>query len=131
MPAVVTVKYLGDAQKEAELSRLLEKTFEKLPGQWRVALIGDQGNTIWMLKVADSEGREVFTQQFDGQDGSHLPDRIRKGATDFIVGHFRWQISEEEKEAARLRSIGDIKDAQALESALTERKAILKEYDAV
>lgn len=123
----VTVRYLGFA--ESQIEELLEKIFERCPESWSVQMIGDSQNTIWRLKVSDSEGQVLWDQMFYGEDGGHDAAKIKSEARNFLVAYFRARLTEQEQEADGLRSIGGSRKAQALESSVAERKATLAEYE--
>jgi hypothetical protein len=76
MPAEITVQYLGEAEKEATLRVGLDKLFEKRPGAWKVSVLGDQRNTVWVAKVMGPEDRGEHVHKFYGEDGGHAIEKI-------------------------------------------------------
>ncbi len=51
MSVEVTVKYLGDPEKEEQFKQKIPTLFEGVEGHWEVKVLGDQRNTIWELTV--------------------------------------------------------------------------------
>lgn len=76
MPAEITVKYLGEDEKEVALRSGLSKLFEKDTGAWKVRVLGDQSNTIWVATVTAPNERAQHVHKFYGEDGGHNVDKI-------------------------------------------------------
>ena len=76
MPAEITVRYLGEAEKETALRSGLSKLFEKYAGAWKVSVLGDQGNTVWVAKVTGPQDRGEHLHKFYGEDGGHNVEKI-------------------------------------------------------
>lgn len=50
MAARITVKYLGDAEKENLIGERLAEELKDYP-DWRVSVLGSAGNDVWEIKV--------------------------------------------------------------------------------
>lgn len=76
MSVTITLAHLGFADNDAELSRRIEQIFESYEGDWKVKIIGDQMNTIWVMTITNPQGNNIFLKKLYSEDGSHQVQRI-------------------------------------------------------
>src|SRR6266487_451687 len=75
MSVEVTVKYLGDPEKEEQFKQKIPTLFESVEGHWEVKVLGDQRNTIWELTVNGPTHHLINRKNFDGP-GQHSNQAI-------------------------------------------------------
>lgn len=75
MPVTVEMHNTGDAGSPRDISARIEHVFSDRPGDWRVIIIGSQGNDNWEMKVT---GPNAFERSFtlEGASGQHEPGAV-------------------------------------------------------
>ncbi len=70
MAVTVEVHNTGDAGRQRDVVAMIEHMFSDRPGDWRVVIIGSQGNDRWEMKIT---GPNAFERSYtlEGTLGQH------------------------------------------------------------
>lgn len=76
MGVTVELHNTGNAADQAEIAAAIEHVLSDSPGEWRITILGSQGNDRWEMKI---EGPNGFERSYtlEGSAGEHQPDIIR------------------------------------------------------
>jgi hypothetical protein len=70
MAVTVEMQNTGDAESQRDVVARIEHVFSDRPGDWRVAILGSQGNDTWEMQITGPNGFErSFT--LEGELGQH------------------------------------------------------------
>jgi hypothetical protein len=75
MAVLVEMHHIGDPGLQAEVRALIEHVLADRPGDWRVSIIGSQGNDRWEMKISGPNGFER-SYTLEGTAGQHEPQVI-------------------------------------------------------
>jgi hypothetical protein len=77
MAVSVEMHHTGDAASQREVAALIEHFLADRPGDWRVSIVGSQGNDRWELKIT---GPTAFERSYtlEGSAGEHEPQAIAR-----------------------------------------------------
>jgi len=72
MPVTVEIHNTGDAEVQRDVAAMIEHVLAERPGDWRVVIVGSQGNDRWEMKIT---GPKAFERSFtlEGAMGQHEP----------------------------------------------------------
>lgn len=75
MAVLVEMHHTGDAASQREVAALIEHMLADRPGDWRVSILGSQGNDRWEMKIV---GPNAFERSYtlEGSAGQHEPQAI-------------------------------------------------------
>jgi hypothetical protein len=75
MAVTVEMHNTGDAEAQRDLLAIIEHIFADRPGDWRVEILGSQGNDRWELKIT---GPNAFERSYtlEGTLGQHEPNVV-------------------------------------------------------
>jgi hypothetical protein len=70
MAVTVEMHNTGDAESQRDVVAMIEHVFSDRPGDWRVVILGSQGNDNWEMKIT---GPNVFERSYtlEGELGQH------------------------------------------------------------
>ena len=75
MPVTVEMHNTGEANLQRDVVARIEHVLSDRPGDWRVVILGSQGNDRWEMKVSGPQGFErSFT--LEGALGQHEPGTV-------------------------------------------------------
>jgi hypothetical protein len=76
MAVSVELHNTGNPDNRAEITAIIEHVLSGRPGDWRVLIIGSQGNDRWEMKI---EGPHSFERSYtlEGSANEHRPEVIR------------------------------------------------------
>jgi hypothetical protein len=75
MTVIVEMHHTGDAASQREVAALIEHMLADRPGDWRVSIVGSQGNDRWEMKIT---GPNAFERSYtlEGSAGQHEPQAV-------------------------------------------------------
>jgi hypothetical protein len=75
MAVTVEMHNTGDAELQRDVVAMIEHVLADRPGNWRVVIIGSQGNDRWEMKIA---GPNAFERSYtlEGTLGQHEPSTV-------------------------------------------------------
>jgi len=75
MAVTVEMHNTGDPTLQRELEAIIEHTFADRTGDWRVVILGSQGNDRWEMKI---NGPNAFERSYtlEGALGQHEPSTV-------------------------------------------------------
>jgi hypothetical protein len=75
MPVTVEMHNTGDAESQRDLVARIEHLLSDRPGDWRVMILGSQGNDRWEMKIT---GPNAFERSYtlEGESGQHEPNAV-------------------------------------------------------
>ena len=75
MAVSAEMHHTGDAASQREVAALVEHALADRPGDWRVLIVGSQGNDRWEMTIA---GPNAFERSYtlEGSAGEHEPQAI-------------------------------------------------------
>lgn len=76
MAVTVELHNTGNPSDQTEIVAIIEHTLAGSSGDWRVSIVGSQGNDRWEMKI---EGPNSFERSYtlEGSAGEHEPSIIR------------------------------------------------------
>src|ERR1022692_4468309 len=85
MAVTVEMHHTGDAASQREVAALIEHMLADRPGDWRVSIVGSQGNDRWEMKIT---GPNAFERSYtlEGSAGEHEPQAIAKNVARMVPG---------------------------------------------
>jgi len=75
MAVLVEMHHTGEAASQREVAAVIEHVLADRPGDWRVSIVGSQGNDQWEMKIAGPNGFER-SYTLEGSAGEHEPQVI-------------------------------------------------------
>ncbi len=75
MPVMVEMHNTGDAESQRDVVARIEHILSERPGDWRVMILGSQGNDRWELKITGPNGFER-SYTLEGTLGQHEPGSV-------------------------------------------------------
>ena len=75
MAVLVEMHHTGDAASQREVAALVEHMLADRPGDWRVSIVGSQGNDRWEMRITGPNGFER-SYTLEGSAGEHQPQVI-------------------------------------------------------
>jgi hypothetical protein len=75
MSVIVEMHNTADAQSRRDLIAMLEHVLADRPGEWRVVIMGSQGNDRWEMQIAGPNGFER-SYTLEGALGQHEPSTV-------------------------------------------------------
>jgi hypothetical protein len=76
MAVSVEMQHTGDSGLQAEVRAIIEHALADRVGDWRVSIVGSQGNDRWELKIVGPNGFER-SYTLEGSAGEHQPEVIQ------------------------------------------------------
>jgi hypothetical protein len=76
MGVTVELHNTGNPADQAEIVAAIEHTLAESSGDWRVSIVGSQGNDRWDMKIQGPNGFER-SYTLEGSAGEHEPNVIR------------------------------------------------------
>jgi hypothetical protein len=75
MPVTVEMHNTGDAESQRDVVARIEHILSDRPGDWRVMILGSQGNDRWEMKIT---GPNAFERSYtlEGELGQHQPNAV-------------------------------------------------------
>lgn len=75
MPVMVEMHNTGDAESQRDVVARIEHILSDRPGDWRVMILGSQGNDRWEMKIT---GPNAFERSYtlEGELGQHEPNAV-------------------------------------------------------
>jgi hypothetical protein len=75
MPVTVEMHNTGDAEMQRDVAAMVEHVLAERPGDWRVVIVGSQGNDRWEMKIT---GPNAFERSYtlEGAMGQHEPGTV-------------------------------------------------------
>jgi hypothetical protein len=85
MAVTIETHNTGDAEMQRDLVAMVEHIFADRPGDWRVEILGSQGNDRWEMKIT---GPNAFERSYtlEGELGQHEPAAVAAIVSKMLPG---------------------------------------------
>jgi len=75
MPVIVEMHNTGNPELQRDIAAMIEHVLSDRPGEWKVSILGSQGDDQWEMKIL---GPNAFERCYvlEGAAGQHEPNAI-------------------------------------------------------
>jgi hypothetical protein len=75
MPVIVEMHNTGNPELQRDIAAMIEHVLSDRPGEWKVSILGSQGDDQWEMKIL---GPNAFERSYvlEGAAGQHEPNAI-------------------------------------------------------